>query len=271
MKNKHNKKRNTAFIFEALTREATVAIIKEDEGRKNKVVAILKKHFTSKSVLKRDLECYRSLYENQSISKEDGKRIVEVAKQSKSKLNKDELFQEQSALINDINRELGASTFSNFVPNYKTIATISMMFNSVSPKRLVMLENKIVEDMSGTLEESALQPVGPVSYEAMIGNFNQRYDSSLLKEQKELIGHYVSFFAQGSLETKVYLNDEIGRLKEGMTEVTQMEELADNEGMMNKVNTIKEKLESYKDLTSLDEESLKVLLVTQEIVKEMTE
>lgn len=271
MKNKHNKKRNTAFVFEALTRETTVAIIKEDEARKNKAVSILKKHFSPKSILKRDLECYRSLYENQSISKEDGKRIVEVAKQSQSKLDKEALFQEQTALINDINRHLGPSTFANFVPNYKTIATISMMFNSVSPKKLVMLENKIIEDMNGSLEETMLQPVGPVSYEAMIGNFNERYDSSLLKEQKELIGHYVSFFAQGSLETKIYLNDEISRLKEGMAKAAQMEEFANDEGMVSKINTINGKLESYKDLTSLDEESLKVLLVTQEIVKEIVE
>ena len=30
MKTKHNKKRNTAFVYEALIREATVAILKED-------------------------------------------------------------------------------------------------------------------------------------------------------------------------------------------------------------------------------------------------
>ena len=38
MKNKHNKKRNTAFVFEALAREATVAIIKGDTERKAKVI-----------------------------------------------------------------------------------------------------------------------------------------------------------------------------------------------------------------------------------------
>ena len=45
MKNKHNKKRNTAFVFEALAREATVAIIKGDIGRKAKVVSIVRKLF----------------------------------------------------------------------------------------------------------------------------------------------------------------------------------------------------------------------------------
>ena len=37
MKNRHNKKRNTAFVFEALSHEATVAIIKGDQARKEKV------------------------------------------------------------------------------------------------------------------------------------------------------------------------------------------------------------------------------------------
>ena len=44
MKNKHNKKRNTAFVFEALSREATVAIIKGDKERKDKVISIVRKH-----------------------------------------------------------------------------------------------------------------------------------------------------------------------------------------------------------------------------------
>ena len=48
---KHNKKRNTAFVYEALVREATVAILKEDNERKEKAVSIIKKHFHSQSVL----------------------------------------------------------------------------------------------------------------------------------------------------------------------------------------------------------------------------
>ena len=62
MKIKHNKKRNTAFVYEAIVKEITVAIIKNDHERKNKAVSILKKHFKPGSVLSKHLECYRSLY-----------------------------------------------------------------------------------------------------------------------------------------------------------------------------------------------------------------
>ena len=80
MKVKHNKKRNTAFVFEALIREATVAIIKENHEVKSKAVAIIKKHFKPGSVLYKDLQNYRSLYENQNLPREVAEKIVKEAK-----------------------------------------------------------------------------------------------------------------------------------------------------------------------------------------------
>ena len=41
MKTRHNKKRNTAFVYEALIREGTSAILQKDEARCNKIVAII--------------------------------------------------------------------------------------------------------------------------------------------------------------------------------------------------------------------------------------
>ena len=39
---KHNKKRNTAFVFESLVKEITAAIIKNDTERKNIAVSLVK-------------------------------------------------------------------------------------------------------------------------------------------------------------------------------------------------------------------------------------
>jgi hypothetical protein len=38
MKNKHNKKRNTAFVFEALLREMAKSIIAKDRAKKQNVL-----------------------------------------------------------------------------------------------------------------------------------------------------------------------------------------------------------------------------------------
>ena len=65
MKIKHNKKRNTAFVFETLMREATAAILKGDKQRKDTVIKIVRTHFKAGTELHKHLECYRALYENQ--------------------------------------------------------------------------------------------------------------------------------------------------------------------------------------------------------------
>ena len=43
---KHNKKRNTAFLYECLIRELTKAILKEDKQRQTKVKGLLREFFT---------------------------------------------------------------------------------------------------------------------------------------------------------------------------------------------------------------------------------
>ena len=51
MKTRYNKKRNTAFVYEALIREGTSAILQGDHDRKNTVVKLIKKHFAPNSEL----------------------------------------------------------------------------------------------------------------------------------------------------------------------------------------------------------------------------
>ena len=269
MKNKHNKKRNTAFVFEALAREATVAIVKGDQERKAKVVSIVRKHFTGDSLLKKDLECYRSLYENQNLDKNTSQKILEAVMAAKRLIDPDGLFKQQTEVINDINKELTPATFNNFVPNYKALATIAKMFNTDSPKQKVMLEEKIIEGMSGTLVEHTMQPIDSITFATFTKKFNDKYNSSLLKEQKELINHYISSFAIDDLETKIYLNRELGRLKESLEKATEVEEVASDQEMINKTKLVNERLESLSGDTTLTEATLFTILKTQELVKEI--
>ena len=45
MRLKHNKKRNTAFVYEALVRELTESVVKNNKNKQNKIVDIIKEHF----------------------------------------------------------------------------------------------------------------------------------------------------------------------------------------------------------------------------------
>ena len=269
MKNKHNKKRNTAFVFEALAREATTAIIKGDQERKAKVVSIVRKHFTGDSLLKKDLECYRSLYENQDLDENTSQKILEAVMAAKRLIDPDGLFKQQTEVINDINKELTPATFNNFVPNYKSLATIAKMFNTDSPKQKVMLESKIIEGMVGKLQEQNLEPLDSLTFVTFTKKFNEKYNGSLLREQKELLNHYISSFSHDELETKIYLNRELSRLKQSLSEAVKVEEIANDPEMVKKTNAVKERLESLSGETKLNESTLLTILKTQELVKEI--
>ena len=61
MKLKHNKKRNTAFLYESLVKELTKAVVKKDTERKNVLVSMIKEHFSKGTVLNQELELYKAL------------------------------------------------------------------------------------------------------------------------------------------------------------------------------------------------------------------
>ena len=106
MKIRHNKKRNTAFVYEALIVEATVAILKKDTNRQTKALNIIKRHFKPGSALKKDLECYRSLCENQNLNVDTSRRIINEARLQRRMVGEKGLFANQTQIIHDINKEL---------------------------------------------------------------------------------------------------------------------------------------------------------------------
>ena len=121
MKIRHNKKRNTAFVYEALIRENTVAILRGDAKTQKTIIEIVKKHFSVNTSLKKELECYRSLYENQDLDTETHQKILKECKRQRALIPTQELFAAQTALIHE-----AIKSFKNAVSTLSsTIADIS--------------------------------------------------------------------------------------------------------------------------------------------------
>ena len=269
MKVRHNKKRNTAFVYEALVREATVAILKEDNERKEKAVSIIKRHFHPQSVLKQDLECYRSLYENQNLDQTISQKILKEVRMQKHMIDPANLFKQQTALIHDVNKELSPEVFNNFVPNYKSLATIDQMFSvKTSPKNKVILEGEIVKGMTTATEKTESLVIDNVTFRTFVGKFNDKYENGLLQEQKDLLTRYITSFSDNSLELKMYLNTEIGRLKTKLTEAANVDEIKNDKDMLGKTKQIVEKLESFAK-SDVNENVLMTVLKTQSLVEEI--
>ena len=270
MKTRHNKKRNTALVYEALIREATISILKEDSKTKEKVVAIIQKHFKPGSILRKDLECYRSLDENQNLDRFLTEKVIKESRIQKRLLDPNHLFKRQTELIKDINTDLSPSVFANYVPNYKTLATIAQIFAvDTPPKKQIVLESQIAANMMKDLEvKQELQEFDTITYKTFATKFNDKYDNELLEEQKQLLNYYVSSFADNALELKIFLNEEIPRLKESLAKALDTEEVAADEQMIEKTNQVIDRLKSFSQ-ESINESVLLTILKTQQLVKEI--
>jgi len=272
MKNKHNKKRNTAFVFESLVREITVSIMKGDLERKNKVVNILKSHFGADTEMRRHLECYKSLYENQGVVVEIGEKILNEAKMASRLIDPSRLFKQQTALIDDINKDLAPSVFNNFVPNYKTLATIDQILShKIAPKQRVMLEQEIIKNMAIEREDQqTIQPIDTLTLNSFTGKFNEKYSEVLAEEQKTLLSCYITSFADNSVELKSFLNEEVARLKTLLADAAKDSIFVEDKDMQSKATALIEKLDTLSD-TVINEKVLLTVLKTQELAKELTD
>ena len=266
---KHNKKRNTAFIYETLIRELTKAIVDKNGDRKSTVLSIIKEGFSGESILVNELYLYKTLLETKNIKHNVAERMLQETKLAYSKIDSSEVFDSQSRMITAINKQLGQDVWSNFVPNFKSLASISAIFNTKTPvKSKVLFEQAIVDAMSAEItlaESNKMESLDNLTYNSFIKKFNNKY-TNLLKEQKDLLNQYVTSFADDGFELRVYLNEELGRLK-SLIETTS--ENAPEPLISQKLGEVSEYLEEFRkrDFTDGD---LNKILKTQELVQELT-
>ena len=270
MKTRHNKKRNTAFVYEVLVREATVAMLKKETKRCNTAARLIKKHFREGSLLRRDLECHRSLYENQNLDEKVSEKILREAKIASRLIDPEGLFKEQSALIHDVNKELEPSVFGNYVPNYKSLASIAQIFSDkTSPKNQVILEGEIIKNMTNSLEKTiTIDDIDSVVIKSFTKKFNNKYETELLDEQKELLTYYISSFADNALELKTFLNEEIARLRSQLQAAKSIREIQSDPDMIEKTEQVIAHLNEFSK-RSVDDELLLTVMKTQSLVKEI--
>ena len=264
---KHNKKRNTAFIYETLTKELTQSIVDKNHTRKMKVVKLLKEFFIRGAPLATELQLYGVLLETKNIQPKVAERLLQETKQAHGQLDENSIFDAQSQLIGAINKQLGQETWSNFISNFKTMASVNAIFNSrTSVKKKVLFEQDIVDRMSEKerlTEDDRLKPLDTLTYNSFIKKFNEKY-GALLKEQKELLNHYVASFADDGFELRLYLNEELDRLKEVLSATA----LRDDQTLIaEKIEGVTHYLEGFRK-REFAEEDLNKILKTQELVQE---
>ena len=274
MRLKHNKKRNTAFLYEVLAKEVAKAIVAKDLKKKDSILALMKEFFSKGRVLRQELELYKLLGESHGADLYFAERLIQETKKEYDSLDKEKIFESQTRLIDLINKKFGKDIYSNFVPNYRNLATISQIFGTeIGVKHKVLLERTIIQGIVSkpdeVVESKSMPHIDDLVYKKVVENFNAKYGEELNENQKALIGKYVTLFGDNSVEFKVYLNEELHRLKEEVKKMTEAKDIKGDEEMQRKVALVSEKMESFKNQPIDDrmiQQVLKVQALTREIV-----
>jgi len=259
----HNKRRNTAFLYEALVRELTKSVVAKNEQKKAAIMAVMKEFFNSNSVLKQDLNLYKEIIETRGVSKEAAEKIINYVRTERNKISTEKLFEEQTKLINKIHNSLSQDVFSNFIPNYKPLAGIYQMFSpNTRIKNKVLMENVVVQYMSSIPQNIVTEKkINNATMKIFSSKFNNHYDG-LLEEQRVLLSKYITSFKDNGLELKMYLNDELGRIKESI-------ENANYEGeLRQKIQKVSSIIDSFKG-ELINEDMLKQVMKMQQLVREI--
>lgn len=269
IKYKHNKKRNTAFLFEALVKELTKAVIESDKNKQKTISLLIKEHFKKNSILDKELTLYKQLYATKEFPKEIAEKLLKEVKSEYIKLSETEIFNEQSKLIAKINKFVGPQTFNNFIPNYKTLATISQIFsNTIEPKQKILLEQEVLETITEAHKEKkvVLERIDSLAMKRFIDRFNEAYSDKLLAEQKQLLSKFINH-AEEDVELKVYLNEEIDRLKQIIKNIIPSVTINENKEILENIKRLETLLNNFK-ITNINEELIKKVMYIQEFVAE---
>jgi len=265
---KHNKKRNTAFLYECLIKELTKAIVRGDKERQTITKKVIKEFFNKNSELRQELSLYNSLLDSKDLNESFSRRLLEETKKDFYGLNRKRIFNAQTKLINIMNKSMGSGVFSNFIPNYKDLASVGLYFQNqqLTAKKRIMLEENLIKFL-GRKEKvlTEMKHLDNLEYKTFVNKFNNAYDRTLQKEQKDLLTNYIVSFSDNGIGLKSFLNEEIGRLKN-----TVKQHIVENTSGPNIENfkKVKQKLDEYAQ-TPINQQMIEEIFYIQDLLSEV--
>jgi len=198
---KHSKFKNTAMLFELLTRQITSDIISSNESV---AIQILKKFFNKNTELIKEYKLYKTLCDEKLKSDTKANMLIEAVLKARRGLNKHKLQNEKYELIKSIKENFDIDTFfQTKVQNYKILASVYKVFEyneldnpiEITKSRITILESitskpntsVITEDFAITQES---KEVRLMAYKYLVEKFNAKYNN-LTESQKVLLREYI--------------------------------------------------------------------------------
>jgi len=234
---KHNKKRNTAFLFEILIQESAKSLVNKDLEYHHKVNNIIREFFNNRTNLNKDITLYLSIIKSNNNIKD----ILSEACNERKNIDTKSLYEEQSRLIKRINKELNSDSWDNFIPNYRTLGAIYHLFNSEMSINERVDTKKEIEKiiLESKRPGNTLEPIDSITFNVFIKKFNEKYKDSLNIEQKRLIKEYINSIGDDTF-LKMHVGDELQRIEGVILKNMDSTEPATKERLGSVLNVISE-------------------------------
>ena len=225
---KHSKIKNTAILFELLTRQITVDVINNTDS---KAVKILKEFFSPKTQLGKENELYKILIEKKYKTSEQATVLLEAVIKNRRKLSNRNLKNEKYNLIKTIKETYNINEFFNSrIPNYKILASIYNVFEGESSKEnfgpIVETDSKltIIENITSkkhskpkkqtNIVENQDKDLRLLTYQLLVEKFNKKY-SSLNKNQRNLLKEYINNLSNTN-SLRQFIDSEVKKVKKSL-------------------------------------------------------
>ena len=228
---KHNKIKNTAILYELLSRQITADVINDSKSPKS--VKIFKEFFNKNTELGKEYALYQVLLEKKYKNDSHAATLVEAVIKSRRKLSNRRLNSEKFNLIKTIKESYDIKEFFNTrLPNFKIMASIYKVFGTETGKEdfgpvqrtdsvITITEhisqnitkktksNKLVEDYAEQDKDLRL-----LSYSLLVDKFNTKY-KSLNENQRNLLKEYINNVSNTN-SLKEFIDNEVVKIKKAL-------------------------------------------------------
>ena len=282
---KHSKVKNTGVLFELLVRQITLEVLNGDKTENAK--RIVKEFFAPGKELNSELRLYELLLKEKYGSEIRAEKFVDTVCEAYTKLDANKLNREKYNLIKAIKENYDVEQFlSSPITNYKVLASIYKVFEArkvenydvkdVFNSKITLIENitskpsvkKSTEaDEAQQLVEtykSQDKDIHLLTYKILIETFNKKY-TNLDVKQKQILREYINNINNTS-KFKDYFSVE---LKKSINELTNIGNKVCDRVTSIKLNETISVLKSQKIGKSVSDNQVSVLLLSQELIKEL--
>lgn len=255
---RHNKKRNSALIYEFLIRHISKCLIEGRKEEANKAMNLSAKYFSKGSPLQNELSLFSTILKANVKSKDSAQKILDVVCRTAENMNARVLDEYKSKLIKDINYTFKNPNFYDVkVPNYTVYSSLQTLMNESRNKKktlniidkvkfednitdYLMRESKIVDDPLKSNPDYS-----NAVYKFLTQKFHKKYEGKLTESQKRLLTQYSVFLISNKPNAlKEVISKEIGKIKTSLTLIKD-ESIRKDGDLMKKLHECRKSFDNF--------------------------